>query len=100
MKLREYVGLYGQWPPPACDRAGNPAQLDHCLDTLVLASHGSSNKPKSERIRILTAHENVLYVREIFNLEEIFARILCDFLNEHCDETIRCIGEIDIIFLS
>jgi hypothetical protein len=97
MKLLDYAGLFGMWPPTAHDGDGKPTNLEHCLDTLL----GASYRPVSgtNPIRIFTAFGGVLYIREIVGKEELFARVFCEFLNKHQDKAIREIGEIDVTFL-
>lgn len=99
MRLLDYPGLFRQWPPEAHDPAEVPVHLEHCLDTLVLALAKISVEPRTVRIRILTEFHGILSMREIFNVEETFARVFCDFLNRHRGKTIREIGEMDVRFL-
>jgi hypothetical protein len=99
MKLVDYLGLFRQWPPAAHNPAGEPVQLEHGLDTLVLAFTEPTGKPGRVRIRILTVFEGSLSMREIVDTEAVFARVLCDFLNKHRGRAIREIGEMDVEFL-
>jgi hypothetical protein len=99
MRLLDYPGLFRQWPPPAHDPAGVTVDLEHCLDTLVLAFTKTAVGHRNVRIRILTKFQEVLSMREILDAEEIFAKVFCDFLNKHWDKTIREIGEMDVSFL-
>jgi hypothetical protein len=96
MKLIDYPGLFGKWPPPAHDPAGNPVQLDHCHDALILAFHSQSPAPKP--VQILTSYQGVLAMREITVDDEIFARVLCEFLNKQRKKSIGEIGELDVTF--
>ena len=99
MRLLDYPGLFRRWPPEAHDPADVPVQLEHCLDTLVLAFPKISIEPRTVRIQILTEFHGVLSMREILNAEETFARVFCHFLNKHRGKTIREIGEMDVAFL-
>jgi hypothetical protein len=97
MKLLDHPGLFGLWPPPAHDDAGKTVQLEHCLDVLVFATCPPIKG--ANPIRILTAFERLVYIRQIVGKEEIFARVFCEFLNEQQGKTIREIGEIDVTLL-
>ncbi len=101
MKLINYPGFFGMWPPPAHDLAGEPVQMEHCLDILVSASRISvPQHDKHFHIGILTEFKGVLQMREIIvDVEDIFARILCGFLGKQRGKTIRDIGEMDVSFL-
>jgi hypothetical protein len=100
MRLLDYLGLFRKWPPAAHDPAGMPVDLEHCLDTLVLAFTQPALKPRLIRIRILTEYQSVLSMREIADAEEVFALVFCGFLNKHRGKTIGEIGEMDVAFLS
>lgn len=99
MQLVEYAGLYRKWPPPVRNLAGEKASLDHCLDTLVLASTRAGIEPGCVHIRILTQFKGAVFVRELVLTGRIFARVFCNFLNGHENSTIHEIGEIDVSFL-
>ena len=100
MKLIDYPGLFGQWPPPAHNAASETVPLENCLDT-VIAAFRIINRQEAWlfHIDILTTFQGVRYIRRIQNVEQIFARILCDFLTEQRGKTIREIGEMDVRFL-
>jgi hypothetical protein len=100
MRLLDYLDLFRKWPPAAHDPAGRPVPLEHCLDRLVLAFTKHTGEPTRVRVRILTEFQHVLSVREIDDSDEIFARVLCDFLNKHWGATIRELGEMDVAFLA
>ena len=98
MRLLDYPGLFGKWPPPAQTPAGASASLDHCQDTLAWAFHEVPNQPGFTRVRILTFFQGTLYMRELFVGDEIFARVFCEFLNRQKGKTLRDIGEMDVTF--
>jgi hypothetical protein len=100
MRLLDYLGLFGQWPPQAHDSAGRPVHLEHCLDTLVLAFTQPAREPCRVGIRILTTFRGDLCMREIADRDEVFAGLFCRFLNKQRGKTIREIGEMDVGFLS
>jgi hypothetical protein len=99
MKLHEYPGLLGKWPPPAQTAGGLPVVLDHCLDVLLRAFCRSSSDSGHVRVDISTLFEKKYYVRQLLWGDEISARVFCDFLNKHQGKTIKNIGEIDATFL-
>jgi len=96
----DYPGLFGQWPPPAHNAAGETIPLDHCLDT-VIAAFRIVNRQGAWlfHVDILTTFQGVLYMRRIRDVEQIFARMLCDFLSKQRGRKIREIGEMDVSFL-
>jgi hypothetical protein len=97
MRLLDYPGLFGKWPPPAHHEAGKPAQLDHCIDVVVFAACPPIGR--TNPIRILTVFKGVTYIREIVGKDEEFAQLFCEFLNKQQGKTIREIGEMDVSFL-
>ena len=99
MRLLDYLGLFGKWPPAAHGPAGESVPLEHCLDTLVLAFTQPAVEPRRFRIRILTEFVGILSMREIVDAEEIFALVFCGFMNKHRGKTIAEIGEMDVTFL-
>lgn len=98
MRLLDYPGLLGKWPPPAQTAAGAPASLDHCQDSLAWAFYEVPEHPGFTRVRILTFFQGSLFVRELFVSDDIFARVFCEFLNRQKGRTIREIGEMDVTF--
>jgi hypothetical protein len=100
MKLIDYPGLFGQWPPPAHNAASETVLLEHCLDTVIVAFRIINRQgPWLFHIDILTTFQGVRYIRRLQDVELIFARILCDFLTEQGGKTIHEIGEMDVSFL-
>jgi hypothetical protein len=99
MRLLNYPGFLGQWPPPPRTAMGQPARLDHCLDVLIRASWHRSNAPPRTRARISTVFEKRYYVREMILPDEITTQVFCEFLNGHAGKTIKEIGELDVEFL-
>jgi len=71
--------------------------MEHCLDVSVFATCPPIKG--TNPIRILTAFERLVYIREIVGKEETFARVFCEFLNKQQGKTICEIGEIDVTFL-
>src|ERR1700683_18526 len=100
MRLMDYLGLYRKWPPGAHDPTGAIVDLDHCLDILIFASIRPTGQHTRVHVHLLTEYQHVLSMREILDADEIFARVLCGFLNKHRGVTIREIGEIDVSFLA
>lgn len=100
MKLIDYPGFIGRWPPPARNAAGEVIPLEHDTDLLISAFRIlTRQRDRRFRIDILTTSQGVLYMREISDVEEIFAGVFIGFLNKHWGETIREIGEMDVTFL-
>jgi hypothetical protein len=97
VNLLNYTGLFGEWPPPAYNPRGEIVNLDHCRDTLIVAFEPTRNDPGL--IRILTAFDNLLFMRELPGQEKFFAHTLCRFLNRNSRKTILGIGQIEIPFL-
>jgi len=100
MKLINYPGFIGRWPPPARNAAGEVVPLKHDPDLLISAFRIlTRQRDRRFRIDILTTSRGALYMRQISDVEEIFAGVFIGFLNNHRGETIRGIGEIDVTFL-
>ena len=99
MRLLSYLGFLGQWPPPSRTATGQPARLDHCLDTLVQATWYRSDLPERTRLSISTIFQKRRYVREMIIPDEITTKLFCEFLNKHSGKTIKEIGELDVEFL-
>jgi len=100
VRLLDYPGLSGQWPPPPQAASGEGAQLDHCLDVLIQASwRRRSIVPEQTHVRIATKFEGLYYVRDLTLTDEVTTIAFCEFLNRHAGETIQEIGELDVKFL-
>lgn len=100
MKLTEYPGLLGQWPPHGCS-VSNPLLVSpiHCLDTLIQAIRFWRVETSNWGITILTVFKAEKYVRRLPGRDEIFATVFCEFLNKQRGKTILDIGELDATFL-
>ena len=98
-RLLNYPGLSHKWPPPACNPAGEPVDLEHCSDRLASAFYEPSAGAGPMRIRMVTHHRGFFFLREIIDAEEAFAKVFCEFLNQRRGKTIREIGEMEVTFL-
>ena len=99
MKLLNYLGLFGKWPPPATIGARSPAALGDGRDVVIGASFLRSPGPKPSRINVATVFENHHFTRQIPWDDDISGRVLCDFLNRHRGRSIHDIGHMEFTWL-
>jgi hypothetical protein len=100
MKLKDYHGLLGEWPPPG-HSLSDPSRLapTHCLDILLQAARFWRPESNNFGINILTVYEDEKYTRRLPGKEAIFNSVFCEFLNKQRGKTILEISEIDATFL-
>ena len=101
MKLTDYAGLPGKWPPPgrSLEVPLRSAPLG-CIDVLLVANRFRAPLSKGWNISILTILGGERYVRRItLDADVIFATVFAEFLCRQRGKTIQQIGQMDVTFL-
>jgi hypothetical protein len=100
MKLIDYPGLRGEWPPPG-HSVSSPLRLApaHCQDVLLQAIRSGESSPATGGLTILTVFNDEQFVRRLPSKDEIFNSVFYEFLNKQRGKTILEIGEMDATFL-
>jgi hypothetical protein len=100
MKLVDYPGLRGEWPPPGHSVSSplRPAPA-HCQDILLQAIRFWRIESGNWGLTILTEFKGEKFVRRLPGKDEIFNSVCYAFLNKQRGKTILEIGEMDATFL-
>jgi hypothetical protein len=101
MKLLDYAGLPGKWPPPGHSlRVPARPAPEGCFDTLLVALHFRGVASPEWDVIILTELYEELFTRRISVGNNIFlARVFAEFLGKQRGKTIQEIGNMDVTFL-
>jgi hypothetical protein len=95
MRLLDYPGLRGKWPPTAFDAEG-AVGCHHCLDTSIEVVVVPAPAESGFRVRISTSCEGKCYLRSLLLDDPIFANVFREFIAKHQGKTIAEIGEVDV----
>ena len=100
MKLIDYPGLRGEWPPPG-HSVLSPIRLapTPCQDVLLQAIRFWRIETKNWGLTILTELKGERFIRRLPGKNRIFNRVFYEFLNKQRGKTILEIGEMDATFL-
>jgi hypothetical protein len=98
MQLRDYLGVFGQWPLPGKASAKPGAAPSDCEDILARTSYFWSPGTRSIGIRITTVFSGEYFERDLMVDDRIFATVFCEFLEKQQGRSIRMIGRMDVDF--
>jgi hypothetical protein len=100
MKLIDYPGLRGEWPPPG-HSISSPLRVapTNCHDVLLQAVRVWRIESNNWGLTILTEFKGDKFVRRLPGNDEIFNSVCYEFLNKQRGKSILEIGEMDATFL-